>query len=166
MSGILRDRIKSAIDDKLREQQAGFLLRSNLHSPTNRWQSCILQVTTVAQLYWLWEIDSVHRNSERTCRACRTTLCREVCTNGWINRDAIWVVDSGGPNEACVTWGTLAHLANTIELYVCGGHAVLCQISLTNCSINIAIWNMTVVNMKRLDTAYHATQNTSSHMER
>jgi len=29
--------------------------------------------------------------------------------NGWTDRDAIWVVDSGASEEACVTWGcTLA----------------------------------------------------------
>jgi len=23
----------------------------------------------------------------------------------WLIRDAVWVMDSGGPKEACVTWG-------------------------------------------------------------
>jgi len=25
--------------------------------------------------------------------ACLMTLCRELCKNGWTNRDAVWVVD-------------------------------------------------------------------------
>jgi len=33
----------------------------------------------------------------------RWTLCREMCRNGWTDRDAVWVVDSGGPKEARVT---------------------------------------------------------------
>jgi len=59
-----------------------------------------------------------------------------------LNRSfAIWVVDLGGPKEAQVQsyspgganvpiWG---HLANTSQLSVCGGDAVLCQITLTTC---------------------------------
>ena len=30
---------------------------------------------------------------------------REPCKNGWTDRDAVWVVDSGGPNEPCIRWG-------------------------------------------------------------
>jgi len=30
------------------------------------------------------------------------TLCRELCKNGWTNRFAVWVVDSGGPKKAQV----------------------------------------------------------------
>jgi len=50
--------------------------------------------------------------------------------------DAVWVVDSGGLKEACVTWEcTLAlgrlgcYLANTTEPYMCGGDAAFCQIT-------------------------------------
>jgi len=60
----------------------------------------------------------------------------------------VWVLDSGGLKEAQVksyspagtnvpsvpTWeGTLAALGNTIQLSVCGGDMVLCQITLTTC---------------------------------
>jgi len=31
-------------------------------------------------------------------------LCRELCKNGCTDRDAVWVVDSGGLMEACVSW--------------------------------------------------------------
>jgi len=31
-----------------------------------------------------------------------TTFCRELCKNGWTDRFAIWVVDSGGQKEAQV----------------------------------------------------------------
>jgi len=58
---------------------------------------------------------------------------------------AIWAVDSGVPKEAKVQsyspggtnvpslWTHWRHLANTIEPSVCGGDAVLCQITLTTC---------------------------------
>jgi len=37
------------------------------------------------------------------CRsACRSS---EPCKNGWTNRDAVWVEDSGGPREPRVRWG-------------------------------------------------------------
>jgi len=31
--------------------------------------------------------------------------CRQLCKNGRRDRDAIWVADSGRPQEVCVTWG-------------------------------------------------------------
>jgi len=40
------------------------------------------------------------------------SVCRSVChssepcKNGWTNRDAFWVVDSGGPKEPCIRWGS------------------------------------------------------------
>jgi len=39
------------------------------------------------------------------------SICRyifhtsEPCENGWTDRDAVWVMDSGGPKEACIRWG-------------------------------------------------------------
>jgi len=30
---------------------------------------------------------------------------RESCKNWWTDRDAVWVVDSGGPKEPCTRWG-------------------------------------------------------------
>jgi len=30
------------------------------------------------------------------------TFCHELCKNGWIDRFAVWIVDSGGPKEAQV----------------------------------------------------------------
>jgi len=38
-------------------------------------------------------------------RACPMTLYRELCKHCWTDRHAAWVVDSGVPKEACVTWG-------------------------------------------------------------
>ena len=62
------------------------------------------------------------------------TLCHELCKNGWTDRDAVWVVDSGGSKKACIRWGAhWRHLANTIEPSMCGGDAVYCQITLTTC---------------------------------
>jgi len=34
------------------------------------------------------------------------TVCRELCKNGWTDRDAVWVMDSGGPKEMCIRWGS------------------------------------------------------------
>ena len=49
--------------------------------------------------------------------------------NGWTNRDPVWVVDSGGPKKACITWGctlTPSGLANlTTKSSMCGGFAVV-----------------------------------------
>jgi len=37
---------------------------------------------------------------------CRS-VChdRELCKKRWTDSDAVWVVDLGGPLEACVRWG-------------------------------------------------------------
>ena len=44
--------------------------------------------------------------------------------NGLTDRDAVWVVDSGGPAEVCITWGAhWRNLANTTEPPMCGGDA-------------------------------------------
>jgi len=40
-------------------------------------------------------------------RACLTTLCGELCKNSSTDRDVVWVVDSRGPKDACVTWGRI-----------------------------------------------------------
>jgi len=62
------------------------------------------------------------------------TVCRELCKNGWTDRDAVWVVESGGSKEERVTWGAqCSHLANTTGPSVCGGDAIFCQITLTTC---------------------------------
>jgi len=60
---------------------------------------------------------------------------RDLCKNGWTDRNAVWDVDSGrGPKEACSRWGAhWCNLANTIEPSVCSGDAGLCQITLTTC---------------------------------
>jgi len=44
--------------------------------------------------------------------------------NGWTDRDAVWVVESGGSKEACIRCSAhWHHLANTTELSMCDGHA-------------------------------------------
>jgi len=35
---------------------------------------------------------------------CPMTPWRELCKNGWTNRNAVWVIHSGGPKEACIRW--------------------------------------------------------------
>jgi len=48
----------------------------------------------------------------------------EPCKNGLTDRDAVWVVESGGPREACIKRGAhWRHLANNTEPSVCGGGA-------------------------------------------
>jgi len=34
------------------------------------------------------------------------TVCYELCKNGWTDRVAIWDLDSGGPKEAYIRWGS------------------------------------------------------------
>ena len=59
---------------------------------------------------------------EKHARAC-TALCCKLSKNGWTDRNAVWVVDSGGPKEACVTWGcTLAPPGEYgWTVHMCGG---------------------------------------------
>jgi len=59
-------------------------------------------------------------------RACPTTICRKMCKNCWINRFAVWVVDSGGPKETEIQPYSPG-CANVP--CVCGCDAVLCQIT-------------------------------------
>jgi len=48
---------------------------------------------------------------------------REPC-NRLTDRDAIWVMDLGGFEGACIRWGGYwRHVANTNEPYVFGGNA-------------------------------------------
>jgi len=90
-------------------------------------------------------------------RARSTTLCCELCKNGWTDRFAIGVVDLGGPKEAQVQsylpGGTngrthRCHLANTIESSICSGAAALCQITLTTC-LKYSDYSNTVANMQK-----------------
>jgi len=61
----------------------------------------------------------------------RPTLLPWSVQNGWTDRHAVWVVNSGGSKEGCVTWvASWQHLVNTIEPSVCGD-AALWQITLT-----------------------------------
>jgi len=63
-----------------------------------------------------------------------SNICRERCKNGWTNRDAVWDLDPGGPEEAYISRGTHMHnLANTTEPSMCGGDAACCQNTLTTC---------------------------------
>jgi len=63
------------------------------------------------------------------------SIC-ESCKSGWTDRDVVWDVNSGGPNQACGRWSAhWRHFTNTIELSTCGGVAALCQITLTTCYI-------------------------------
>jgi len=108
-----------------------------------------------AKVQWYSHGGAIVRNFNRirlVAPMYPTTLCRELCTkrlNRSICRLDFWFVDSGGPQEAqaqpyspgnahmcpmCpdgrARW---RHLANTIEPSICGGDAVLYQITLTTC---------------------------------
>jgi len=39
-------------------------------------------------------------------------LCGELCKNGWTDRDAVWFLDSGGPNE-------VAAMRPYVKLHAC-----------------------------------------------
>jgi len=56
--------------------------------------------------------------------------CCELCINGWTDQDAVW--DSGGPKKHVLDAGAnWRHLANTIELSMCGSNAAFMSITLT-----------------------------------
>jgi len=86
----------------------------------------------------------------RAC-ACRTIFFRELCKNNWTDRSdlpsGLWTRIGGrkqkfnrirqvAPTFPCgkAHW---CHLANTIELPVCGGDAALCQITMTTLVRNV-----------------------------
>jgi len=41
---------------------------------------------------------------------------RESCKNGWTDRDAVWVMDSGGPKEPCVRRDTVCRYVHVLVL--------------------------------------------------
>ena len=47
-----------------------------------------------------------YRVSSVVCLSVCRSVCRETCRNGWTDPGAVWVVDSGGPNEPCIKWGS------------------------------------------------------------
>jgi len=48
-----------------------------------------------------------YRPSSVVCRSvCHAS---EPCKNGWTDRDAVWVMDSGGPKETRIRWGPDPH---------------------------------------------------------
>jgi len=42
------------------------------------------------------------------CLSVGLSVCHssDPCKNGWTDRDAVWVEDSGGPKEPCIRWGS------------------------------------------------------------
>jgi len=65
------------------------------------------------------------------CYRLHSMVCRSVswgrerCEDGCTDRDAVWIVDSGGPKEACAHW---RHLLNTIKPSVCGSDAIFVKL--------------------------------------
>jgi len=53
---------------------------------------------------WTWVGPMKHKFNciRQVAQMCLTTLCHELCKNGWTVRFAVWVVDSGGLKEAQV----------------------------------------------------------------
>jgi len=60
----------------------------------------ITRTTYVDVVYCYWP-------SSVVCWSVSHTVChtREPCKNGRSDQDSVWVEDSGGPREPCVTWG-------------------------------------------------------------
>ena len=44
--------------------------------------------------------------SSVVCRSVRSVCHTESCKNGWTDRDAVWVEDSGGAREPCIRLGS------------------------------------------------------------
>ena len=64
-------------------------------------------------IYWMGSVSPCEREIFRgnyiTGKPDNTLPWPVRCAkNGWTDRDAVWVVDFGGPKEACVHGGTLA----------------------------------------------------------
>jgi len=57
---------------------------------------------------------------------CQTTLWHELCNNSWTNRDAVCVMDTGGPKAAGIRWG----LDTRVKGQLLGGRTcpILCEL--------------------------------------
>jgi len=70
---------------------------------------------------------------ERTCSSCPTTLWHELCKNGWMDRDTVWLWTRMGPRKHMLHGGVRWCNLKYTESFVCGGDAALWQITLTTC---------------------------------
>jgi len=52
--------------------------------------------------------------TDRVAWSVSLSVCHtsEPCKNGWTDRDAIWVEDSGGPKELCIRWRFRSPMGN------------------------------------------------------
>jgi len=113
---------------RLRRESRSPIARGNFEVPIVKYTDCVHHVVSCAKMaelikmsfgIWTWVgpsnyvLDGVHISAcqgaifrGRTCWACLTALCQELCKNGWTGRDAVWVVESDGPKDAYIRWGT------------------------------------------------------------
>jgi len=97
--------------------------------PYNRIEACILYY--VIRQHCSTMYIGVAYCYRPNCMVCHS---HEPCKNGWTDRDAIWVVDSGGPKEACVTWGHIGAFWRIRLNHLCAAAMwPVCQITLTTC---------------------------------
>jgi len=56
------------------------------------------------------------------------TLYRELCKNGWTDRDAVWDMDPGGPKEPCIRW--VSRSSHEKAQFLGKGHVRACPTTL------------------------------------
>jgi len=73
------------------------------------WRRCGLMSNYFDHLLLLGSVTVLGRCSlllQTEQRGLSVWCGREPCQNGWTGRNAVWVMDSGGPKEPCITWGS------------------------------------------------------------
>ena len=68
-----------------------------------RWHSDV-SCAQMAELEWLWMDSGGPNKAAILGKVMPDDTLRELCKNGWTSRDNVWVMDSGGPREACGRW--------------------------------------------------------------
>jgi len=66
---------------------------------------------------------------------CRS-VChdREPCRNCWTDRDAVWVMDSGWPTEACIRWVQIPQREGAIFRGKLAAHCKVYGLSAVSCA--------------------------------
>jgi len=74
-----------------------------------------------------------YRPSSVVCLSFRHSI--ESCKNGWSDRDAVWVEDSGWPKEPCIRWGPDRPWN---EVILKGKEAACCKVAYSDYAVSCA----------------------------
>jgi len=106
ISGIMMDNILFCLEKNSKCTTMEVERIRQLHDDTRRVKCCILLLLLLARIARTTHVDVVYcyQPNSMVCRlVCHTS---EPCKNGWTDRDAVWVEDSGGPRKPCIRWGS------------------------------------------------------------